>query len=622
MRAAEAKSGALFFSKRLLAPGLLALREKLTYLAQRNLDHNIYVDTLLGMHFDPEVGMPAAQTFLIFDFYRIFLYQNSTRSDGPMVNSVIRSLIDDYSVAPLKALADDEQNHFRFFYSVETLEILPLLWDRCRPETLVTLDLASLEIRTTIVFAHPECTEPQIEKSGLDCVVRRDGVPVLQDLSTGRSMRGKLSAKLDDLVSPDVGVIRQEGKYMGGLSFPMAITQIAAGSETIFTCGGRNVNMPTAMSAARCEAVERRLVNFFNPQDSFVYGSFETLQEVAIDPEALCFNLIRPSPSSLRARYEKSLSMYWSCAGNPLSGKAYLVPAQEIWFNTEKLPNENLCLLSSTNACAVGNSFEEAALFAILEAVERDAFLTTWYLRRPCDQVVPDSIRLEAFQHLWSRAQHKYRNYKILLFNITTDIAIPVILCAAVKQSGRGPQITLSTACRFHVEEAAFAALKELARLPDPDSFDDTHARKLLENPADVFGPEDHAAFYSLAETFGQLSFLGLDTQSGLAAQDLNQGLWIPRQNRYNLKPVLEEILERMDALEVTILLKDLTHHEFLQRNLYCVRAIAPGLYPMWFGYYGLRFRMSNRLSRLSRAFLGKPLEEISQVNLNIHPFD
>jgi len=278
--------------------------------------------------------------------------------------------------------------------------------------------------------------------------------------------------------------------------------------------------------------------------------------------------------------------------------------------------------MSSTNACAVGNSIEEAALFAVLEAVERDAFLTTWYLRRRCLRVAPASIRLEAFQLLWQRLQNTYRNYSILLLDLTTDVAIPVILCVAVKQSGRGPQGMLSTACRLHTDEAAFAALKDLSSLPDPDSYDEARARKLVERPEDVSLPEDHAAYYSLPETFGRLSFLGLDGQPQLAAQDIDRHLWIPRQNRYNLKAVLEEILHRLKAPGINILLKDLTHREFRRRDLHCVRAIAPGLYPMWFGYYAVRFRMSDRLRRLSENFLGKPLHDASQINLDIHPFD
>lgn len=617
--------GTLLFSKRLLKPGMLPFQEKLTSLARGCLDHDIYVDTLLGMHFAPEPQAPAVQRYLLFDFCRIFLFENSREPGGPMINSVVRSLVDDYSISPIQDLADYSREQFHFFYPLETLEVLSLLWPHCRSGELATVDLSNPEIRVAQVFVHPECDRPRIETSGPACLSACLDAPNLKDCFTGPNMRIDSSPDLADLVSPNVGLIRRESKYMGRLSLPMAITQMAAGSATTFSCGGRSTNMPAALRAARCEAIERFQVNFLNPEETLVYGPYEMFQDIAIDPETLCFSSIRPSPSAQSVRYDKNLSMYWAPAWNPLAKKACLAPAQEIWFNTRSLPDENLCLMSSTNACAVGSSLEEASLFAMLEAIERDAFLTTWYLRRPCVQLVPASIRLESFQLLWHRMQNVHPNYSILLLDVTTDVALPVVLCAAVKQSGRGSQVVFSSACRLHTDEAAFAAMKDLSGFLDPDSpnaNDETRARKLLDHPEDVSTPEDHAAFYSLPEMFGRLQFLGFDARPQRTAQEADQSAWIPRQNRYNLKLVVEEIVDRLSSLGITVFLKDLTHREFRRRHLHCVRAIVPGLYPMWFGYYAMRFRMSERLSRLSQTFTGKSLHDVSEVNLELHPFD
>lgn len=604
-------------------PNALAVREKLSYLANRYLAHAVYVDTLLGLHFDPGAEMQAAKSFLIFDFHRIFLYENCDLPDGAGIDSVVRSLMDDYPISPVQTLADHAQE-FHFFYPVEVLNVLPPLWCHHQPGTLVTLDLSSSEIRTAQAFVHPECKLPGNQKplTAEGAENTEEHKLSLKDRFTGSNLRGDSTPRLDDLVSPYNGIIRRETSFMGRLSFPMVMTQMAAGSDTTFSCGGRSTKMPAALRAARCEALERFQVNFLDPEASLVYGSYETLQGAAIDPETLCFSLLRDSPSGQWVRYDRSLPMYWTPACNPLSGKMQLVPAQEIWFNTHKLPDENLCLMSSTNACAVGGSVEEAALFAIFEAIERDAFLTTWYLRRPCVQVLPGSIQMETFQWLRHRMQNAYPHYSILLFDITTDVGIPVILCAALKQSGKGPQVVFSTACRLHADEAAFAAMKDLSGMFDAESYDETRARKLMEHPEDVTTPEDHAAYYSLPETFARLSFLGFHAQPRRTTQEIDQSAWIQRQNSYNLKTVLEEVLSRLDALGITVLLKDLTHREFRSRNLHCVRAIAPGLYPMWFGYYALRFRMSGRLRRLSETFAGKPLDDLSQVNLELHPFD
>ncbi|HEV2963332.1 MAG TPA: YcaO-like family protein [Candidatus Angelobacter sp.] len=615
-------AGNLLFSNRFLTDSVRALRNKLSKLAHQSLDHDIYVDTLLGMHFDPGVQLPVCESFLLFDFYRIFLWENSASSDGPKINSVVRYLVDDYSVNPVKILAPYAPATFHFFHPLEILDILPLLWGHRDSGRIITLDLFNPEIRTAQASVHPECERPQIQTSGEQLLATINGTTSLKSGFTGANMRAESKPKLDDLISPDVGIIRRENKIMGRLSFPVAISQIANGHTKALFCGGRAANMPEAVNTSRCEAVERHQVAFLNPLSSLVYGTYEQFRDIAIDPEILCFAPIRTAPSDKRVLYNSEVSMYWTAAQNPCSQATCFVPAQEIWFDTNTLPDENLCLMSSTNGCALGGSFEEAALFAILETIERDAFLTTWYLRRPCVQIVPASVQLEGFQLLWHRLQNAYPNYSFHLFDIMTDIAVPVVLCAAVKQHGRGPQVRLTLACRLHTDEAAFAALKDLSGLPDPDSYDETRAKELFERPEDVREPEDHAAFYSLQETFGRLSFLGLDGKPQLATRDIDQGTWIHRQSRYDLKVVIEELFDRLDHLGINVFLKDLTHREFLCRNLFCVRAIMPGLFPMWFGYYSIRFRMNERLRSLSERYLGKSLDNANQINLDIHPFD
>src|SRR5947209_306993 len=182
------KEGTLLFRKRLLAPAMLALREKLAALADRSLEHGIYVDTLLGMHFDRELQLPDCQSFLIFDFYRIFIYENSKLADGPKINSAIRCLCDDSPVRPIKIFASYAQQQFQFLYPLEILEVLPLLWADRQPGIIITLDLSTPEIRKARIFVHPECERPHIKQSAADCLIAMNG-PHLRDRFTGPALR-------------------------------------------------------------------------------------------------------------------------------------------------------------------------------------------------------------------------------------------------------------------------------------------------------------------------------------------------------------------------------------------------------------------------------------------------
>ncbi len=616
----ETKARRLLFGKRFLISGLISVCEKLVQLAEHSLDHDVYVDTLLGMHFDGAKGVPA-ESFLIFDFHRIFLHKNSALPDGPKIDSVVRHLIDDYPVHPVKVLAGYAREQFQFFYPLETLEIIPLLWGGQQPGTIITVDLSTAEIRRGTASVHPECEQPRVVESAADCLLDPTNIR-LQDRITGPDMRTGISPKLDDLVQHDIGLIRQEHKRIGQFSYPVAMTEVAAGNTERFICSGRSRTMPQAVATARYEAVERHQANFLNPQAALVYGSYAAFNDVAIDPRSLCFTYVKADPFKRRIAFEDDVSMYWCSAQELLSEKTWLIPAQEIWFNTRLLPKENHCTWSTTNGCALGSSMEEAALFAILEIIERDAFLIAWYLRRRCRKIIPESVPLEDFQFLLRRARHTYGNYSIQFFDITADTGIPVVMCAAVKQAGKGPKVLLALGCRLTCGEAALAALKDLAGMADTNSYDEKRGRELLEKPEEISAPEDHAAFYSLEENFGRLEFMDFESTPVLSLEEVDRGAWIRPSDKYNVKAVVEEIATHLRDIGLTVLLKNLSHREFLRRNLFCVRAIVPHSYPMWFGYYNARFNMSERLKRLSQCFLGKPLHDQSELNLEVHPFD
>jgi ribosomal protein S12 methylthiotransferase accessory factor len=300
-----------------------------------------------------------------------------------------------------------------------------------------------------------------------------------------------------------------------------------------------------------------------------------------------------------------------------------LVPAQEIWFNTDRFQNEHLCVTSTTNACAVGQCLEEAALFALFEAIERDAFLTTWYLRRTCDQIAASSVRFEPFQLLWARLRARFPNYRFHFFDICSDVTIPSVALVAVRTSGTGPKMLLTAATHLFAERAMFSALKDLgvslsSHVPSHQNGGSDH---LFAHAEDVDSPDDHRVLYSLDQSFAKLSFLGFDSQHRLTCEDMNHRSRFVSQESFDLREVLECLIERLEGLEVQILMKDISHPELAATGLRCVKAIGIGLYPMWFGYYGIRFAVTSRLKRLAKKW-GAPILNERDINLELHPFD
>lgn len=621
------------FGRSLLHEEQLRLREKITTLAAAGLTRPLHVDTVPGVYARAEPApFPDARGWvLLFDLHRIFLYDDPATPASARADSIVRFVIDDYPFKRLELLQRHLERHpYKFFYDLATLDLLPLLWRADRPGTVTVLDLLTAEIRAATVNNHPALrvgATPPVQTAAAADRAAAVTFPVT-DRVAGAGWRVNSTPQLADLVSPDVGLIRSERAVVSPASIPDTVTRVAwhMGQAEDF-CGGISLRASEALAVSRCEAVERFHVIAPPAGEPMVYGSYADLRwAAAVDPESLFFHHVSiPEAASRYTRYveyDETTPMYWTWAYDPHGRRGQLVPAQEVWFNASLLPDEHACIISSTNACALGGCLEEAALFALLEAVERDAYLTMWYLRRPCMQVAPESVRFEPFQLLWARMAVTFPNYRIHLFDLSADITVPSVAAVAVRQWGEGPRTLHATAARPEAARALFTALKDLAASlsVDPRTYRRELAEKFLSAPGLVFKPEDHRAFYALDEPFARLSFLDFGARPQLTAADLNERAPVRPQSSHNLRRVLDQLLEHLYDQDIRVLWKDMTYPEFARRGIRCVKAITPGLHPLWFGHNAARFSVTERLRRMALKYTRRVPSAAGDYNLEIHP--
>lgn len=543
------------------------------------------------------------------------------------IDSIVKFIIDGYPFDQFHLLANHfKQYPFKFFYKLECLDLLPALWEQELPGKVVVLNTVTAEITVSNAIVHPEAQSARVragQPPGVEAGGAANAAIILSDCLAGPGWRVGLSPSLDGLTSADLGIIRREREVISEASIPNAVTRVQWGEgRKEIICGGVGLRAKEALSVARCEAVERYQIIFRSPASALEYGSYAELSSHAVDPLSLFFRMPQLSAEGGRDNYDPSFPMYWTWARNLITGEDRLVPAQEIWFSTERLPGESICVSCTTNALASGRSAEEAVLFAILEAIERDAFLTTWYLRRPCDKIAPESVRFEPFQLLWERMRAAFKNYSIHLFDISTDIQIPAVAAIAVREKGSGAHTLVAGAARPLAERALFASLKDLAAQLNRHSK--VYERELYERflyaPEQVITPEDHRSLYTLDEVFDQILFIGFKSIPE-AAGDLNSRSVIKKEPSYNLRLVVEAILNHLAELGLEVFLVDVTHPMFSNQGYRCIKAIIPGLFPLWFGYRNARFSLTERLRRLSHNFTGRALQDESDVNLGIHPY-
>ena len=599
-----------------------ALRAAVLRLAAGTLFRPLRADTVFAAaaSVDAAARADGPALHLLFDLHRVFLYDCPAGARAASVASVARHVLDDHPFQPLERLeAHLRRQPYRFLFDVEALSILSTLWADERPGVLVALDFVTGEVRLSRPIPHPRA-EPTAVRRAFDARLAPPAPAIPSERWTDASLRQPKRIDVEGLTSPDVGIVREA--HLGSVAhvLPNALARLAVRGGGSQTCGGKALRADDAERVAAFEAIERYHVLVRPADEVLVHGSADELRDRAVDPRALFFNSGESDRSVLPA-FDVSAALHWTWAFDARSGEAKLVPAHDLWFDTGALPDERSFVTPTTSGCALGGSFEEAAIFAVLEAIERDAFLAAWYLRRTPARIDADSIDSEPFQLLRRRWEAAYPEHRLHLLDLTVDTAVPVVGAVAVRERGDGIQSFHAAAAHLDVRRAAHSALKDLAII-DPALPPEKRERyrAMMDEPRRVVSPEDHFGLYALPETFARQAFLFGSTDRTTADEIASRAL-IPPAERYDLGDVLRRIAIHLESLGCALLLKDVTHPAIAERGLRCVRAVTPGLLPMWFGHGRFRVRVTDRLRRLARDLAGQTIDGVDDLNLDPHPF-
>jgi thiazole/oxazole-forming peptide maturase SagD family component len=614
----------LVLGESLRAAGNEPLCRKLADLAGGHDGEVLHVDTVFGAWeglgtADPEAP-PAS--YLLFDLHRVILYREPSGAGETRIGSVVRFIVDGYPFQPFDLLLRHfGERPFSLLYSTDSLDIVRLVWMALPPGVVATLSLATGEITHSPAHVHPEAS-PVFRSATARLPVDH---PKLQERPTDRSLRTGSRVELDGLLSPVAAPVRElrEVANHASLRFGTAQLMWARGTKRELA-GGKSLRAGEASSVAMYEALERFHLVFQPAGEELVSGSYAELREEAVDPRTLFFGQCPDGSRSWVRAFTTEARLSWTWAYDVPQGAPALVPAQEIWFNTRPSSGEDYYIAATSNGCAMGGSVEEAALFALFEAIERDAYLTMWYLRRPCRRIDPDSIGYEPFQLLRRRWHAAYPDYGLYLFDIGTDVAVPTVAAIAVRlrQPHEGPRTFHAAAAHLSAERACFGALKDLTGFTPrfaPGRLDEM--RRLLDAQDQVIGPTGHYEIYALDESFERLDFLDFGPGASLDVAELDRRAWIGEADHYELRSVIDRLAGHLRPLGVSTYLKDISHPWLPSRGLRCVKVVTPGLYPLWFGSGAKRFAVTERLRRLAREFLGQDLDQPQDFNLEIHPF-
>ena len=301
----------------------------------------------------------------------------------------------------------------------------------------------------------------------------------------------------------------------------------------------------------------------------------------------------------------------WVDARSLVDGRRVCVPAQLVYLTWRELQeSEQRIGYATSSGLACGTCFESAALAALLELVERDAFLVVWRARLSLPQLLPAGDREVV---AWERRYLAGSRLRHAVIDLSSVSGVPTAL--AVVRDGAG---SLAIGAAGAVDSAA-AYCKALAEAYAAQSAArrmrrDATRRGDRPESSDVTTFADHIRLYADPANGARADFLTAAPES-VAIRSVR-----PLRGS-GPNELLESLVELLVDAGIEPYAVDVTPSDVADLGLHVVRAVAPELCPLDVRqdacFLGApRLRQSPVVLR----FHGRALR-LDELNLDPHPF-
>ncbi|HEY2324723.1 MAG TPA: TOMM precursor leader peptide-binding protein [Thermoanaerobaculia bacterium] len=373
---------------------------------------------------------------------------------------------------------------------------------------------------------------------------------------------------------------------------------------------GLTMSFARSEVVAMIEAVERYGGLRPRARRTVVEGTFRELAADALDPRSL--TLYGPEQTS-RPRFpcvvfDDDLRCSWVWGYSFGQQRPLLVPEQVAYYDAPYYPRRSLFLIDSSSGCATGGSLEEAIFYALLEVLERDAVLRTWYSRATPRRVDMRSVAAAELLLMIDRL-HDTTGYELEVFDVTQEFGIPSLWALAVNPRADHHKCVSTSKAHPDPGVALSGALGELLGTLL------YHRRQALERREELLKMEaesdriidrfDHCLVGGLPETFGRLDFLfraAADTPFPSV-----DGRW--RELSRDLAVAAQALIDTVTAAGFDVIAVDQTAPEQRPFGLSTVKVLVPGLLPMSYCHFLRRTTGSPRL------------QTVGEINPFPHPF-
>ncbi len=493
------------------------------------------------------------------------------------------------------------------------------------------IDLRTLRMRTVPIISDPRCPDCPDRQ---DDLAASDGAIQVQLTARPKPSPATYRARppgsypllVDGLVNPVCGVLgtRTVRQLDAPITAPVIgrVMKHGHGGLNEMTWSGHGSSYRASRDLALLEGLERYASTEMRRHGGVLHACYEKVRDIAVDPLSVgsyAPQTYRTDPPLNPFDPVSEIPWVW---GYSLTGRRpVLVPLYLAYYGTGT--GGESFVFESSNGCASGASLAEAALFGLLELVERDAFLLGWYGGARLPRI--DIARSESavLRSMLDRA--RLLGYDVHAFDNRVDIDIPVVTSVAVRSDGGNGALAFAAGASLEPGAALSAALSEvLSAIPSLPGAVERRGSQLRAMAADftkVTELADHAELFALPEMTARARRY-LEPTAARPGAEVYASWQARRPRTTDILDDLRYCQSQVERACLEVIIVDQTCAEQRMAGLHTACVLVPGLLPIDFGWSRQRaLRMPRLLSAYRRA--GWRTADLTPADLHLvpHPF-
>jgi len=329
--------------------------------------------------------------------------------------------------------------------------------------------------------------------------------------------------------------------------------------------GGMSFDKDQAKQKALGEAIERYCLSVYD-RNNMLRASIKKLT-------GLSFLDLSTITGILNKKFSyKITDRFWWAKGISLpSYQEVLLPAQLIYvpYSFQKEP---ILRLPISTGAALGDSLKSAIIKGICEVVERDSFMI-FYLNK----IIPPVVDVTGIDKKLKKIINLLERYKLetTVFDITSDIGLPVAMTLIIDKTGIGPFISIGAKCSVDFQDTILGSIEEAL-----------HSRPWMRSEMKIVKKVDLESIKNNSVKISTPKDRGLYWYDGVKKNYLS--FWLNNTGKHKIIKRqktfrnLEQIVHRLSSMGYSVFYVDLTTPEVTQLGFKAVKVIIPELQPLY----------------------------------------